>query len=36
MLSVPRLRLLGKEYLNKILVHTAYAKHSLGLDKMLG
>jgi hypothetical protein len=25
-----------KEYLNKMEAHTAHAKHSLGLDKMLG
>jgi hypothetical protein len=25
-----------KEYLNKMEVHTAHAKHSLNLDKMLG
>jgi hypothetical protein len=25
-----------KEYLDKMAVHTARAKHSLGLDKMLG
>jgi hypothetical protein len=24
------------EYLNKMAAHTAHAKHSLGLDKMLG
>jgi hypothetical protein len=25
-----------KEYLNKMAAHTAHAKHSLGLNKMLG
>jgi hypothetical protein len=25
-----------KEYLDKMAAHTAYAKHSLGLDKMMG
>jgi hypothetical protein len=25
-----------KEYVDKMVAHTAHAKHSLGLDKMLG
>jgi hypothetical protein len=35
-LGVEQAKATRKEYLEKMAAHTARAKHSLGLDKMLG